>query len=476
MKNYLEHTEHDNLMRIGMSCLLNKGMSMAHIISNVNDIKDIDDLIPETMGKIKQCQRTNIINSSSNDIFTLTEYQRVGAWLDKLLMTRSGIDYIVVWKDMSWPLSEHFEFLVNKVIERNPDFLAAGWMVGDDDWEPNHPIVINLDVLRRELDSEANEGNLFHFRELFDHEKGNWLSALFLIAKYFDLEIEEFDNEIADEIMVFDSEYERPDILFFDKMMSMTDIVDTDISEDDIHNLRSNADDMDEFYQNFYELKLLKFQLMYVTNTEFVPSSLIFKNKYNTLIMPCSGLNQILKFIEHRESVERIVHFDFSPISVRWTKHVIENWNGENFEEWYEENKHVILSDGIMREENIIYEKEQLESMENLLKQHKVDIKEVMEDIRKVKNDFLLVDVSKEPMKFAEVIGDDENKNVYMNITNIFQYESTYLNNDPLDAQIAFLNIMKSLSTNGNRLYLTGDTPGGVNYSEELINSKICIF
>ena len=101
MKNYLEHTEHDNLMRIGMSCLLNKGMSMAHIISNVNDIKDIDDLIPETMGKIKQCQRTNIINSSSNDIFTLTEYQRVGAWLDKLIMTRSGIDHIVVWKDMS---------------------------------------------------------------------------------------------------------------------------------------------------------------------------------------------------------------------------------------------------------------------------------------------------------------------------------------------------------------------------------------
>jgi hypothetical protein len=475
MKNYLEHTEDEEVFRLRMNCILNRGMDIAHVISNVNDLDELEERIPETIGKIKQCQKTNIINSTHRDIFELDQYQRDIGWLDKLLISREGIRQLIVWKDMSWPLSEHFDFLVQNLVDDNEDMLCAGFKEGDYTWKKNHPVIINLEGLRQKLDDDVNNGILVHFRHLFVNEDYSWLDALIMLSDILDMQLIELDDKFRNELVVLDDEYDNAELDFFDKMMKITDIVDSEMSLDDVNNLRSNADDMDEFYQNFYGLKLLKFQLMYVTNTEFVPSRLITKNKFNTLIMPCSGLNQILKFLEHSESVERIVHFDFSPISVRWTKHVIENWDGTNFIDWYQDNKHVILEDGIMREENIIFEEEQIESLENLLAEHKIDPVEMMNKIRSIKNDFILLDVSKEPMKFIETLGDDTGKNIYLNITNIFQYESTYLNNDPFDAQLAFLNIVKSL-TKENRLWLSGDTPGGKNFHEEFINSKTCIF
>jgi hypothetical protein len=94
--------------------------------------------------------------------------------------------------------------------------------------------------------------------------------------------------------------------------------------------------------------------------------------------------------------------------------------------------------------------------------------------IRSLQHDFLQVDVVKEWPRVAQAVG--RNHTVFVNFSNIWQYEINYINTANFDAQLSFGNLMNELLINNTTVYFTGDTPNGVHYQYQNLRSLPGIF
>ena len=324
---------------------------------------------------------------------------------------------------------------------------------------------------------------------------------------------------------------------------------------------RMLGDTMTHNRENLYSLKLLQYQIVYITNTESVPIADYSNSNYSgssnsncnheVMLLPCSGLHQFYHILAN-PNCKRVIWYDFNPYSVEWTKKVLnefyvyqdeENYGGvvQQFDNFVYENRSTITKDGVIMDENIEYDFDnvitffgtrlwddndpdigknradifdvdswrsklesdraygQLNDMErDLLLDGERTAADVialslnedqisgerfalsgdnklgraywwktMEHIKSLEHEFIVCDAVKDWETLANAVGVDNR--VFMQLTNIWQYEVNYLNSDGLDAQIAFLNLINTVLKNNKSLYFTGDTPSGIHYRNKNI-------
>lgn len=475
---------------------------LAHVIPNFKLYPELEQH-PEYLAKLRSCLRNNLHNSCQQSIVELHGQNVTMDWLFD--MYDYGYEFLIVWPDGVWPFGGAIEQEVLDLIDNNwgDNWLAGGMIVNHLEseeiypyWDYRYPVIINMKAWASvgfpyfmsnkpgaiSFDTEEQNAKTdvcpkYMFRPPTGsyktcEERGIFLDGLIGVALSKDLWIRGIGHEesLLSHIHADNPTVDLEDVLSW---IHKKEIVDNK----NINQVRKFSDKFEEHRLELFTLKLLKYQIVYITNTEGIPKDYAFnvpETPFETLVLPCSGLHQFYHIINNIDTVKRVVWFDFNPYSVMWIKHLMENWNGEDFKKFVSKNKHIITDGKVILEQNIIYDPDLVDEFMETLELDDNSLKEVFLKIKQLDHEYLNIDAVKEWKKLAKACG--ENSNVFMQLTNIWQYEVNYMNTDGLDAQLAFLNLLNTVAKNNTALFLTGDTPMGIHYRYKNIKQLKGVF
>jgi hypothetical protein len=247
-------------------------------------------------------------------------------------------------------------------------------------------------------------------------------------------------------------------------------LLDTNWSDQDVDTVsRYSHYEVQEDKQELYGLKIMKSHVMYITNTEAIPGF----EKYNCNVMtaPCSGLHQFKHMTNAIDTLERVIWTDFSQAGIWWTKTLLNEWDGKDFHAFFK-SKERILREKFVAYHACNYDRELAESFVNHYESMEVWL-DHWDRIRKLDHTFMEIDLVKNWEHVVDEIGKDNN--VFLQVSNIWQYETNYLNTPHHQAQAAFINLINELLKNNREVYITGDSPGGVYYNYQNMKEVISI-
>ena len=230
---------------------------------------------------------------------------------------------------------------------------------------------------------------------------------------------------------------------------------DIEWTENELFKKYLHADRIYDIQDNYPDKKpLLEFKIqdsavLYVLNTESVPH--IITNDIQVMVCPCSGLHQF-KYMEPSLNVmEKVIWADYSPYAVKWMEILIYEWDGKDFHKFFENNKSRLNFDGTFHYGFGTWEKF-LDSFEDENKWLSVWSK-----IRNLEHQFEVVDLINDYDKIVEMI--PHNKNVLLQCSNIFLYESNYFNKG-LQTTINGIDYVRKVQDISNKVYFNGDLNG----------------
>ena len=198
-----------------------------------------------------------------------------------------------------------------------------------------------------------------------------------------------------------------------------------------------------------FEFKIQSVTNLYITNTETVPH--VVDNDLQVAVCPCSGLHQF-KFIQPSLDVmEKVIWADYSPYAVKWMEILVHEWNGKDFHTFFDNNKDRLNYDGSVINGHGTWEKF-LESFEN-----EDEWLIAWAKIRNLEHQFIDVNLVNDYNKVVELI--PANKNVLLQCSNIFLYESNYFNRGPLTA-VNSIDYVKQVRNISNKVIFNGDING----------------
>ena len=452
---------------------------------------------PEYAGKLKKILKITFDNAVDYPFMHCKNFFRGGLHETFKKLPSLGFKYAVVWYDGAWPGGSDFEYELLKEIEEwnKTRWLAAGHIISH---EGEHPkwhqqcVVVNLetyfDIGIRFLESYGNDYPAFcQSKEHIHHD----YTPLWVAGP-------DFMGPGVQSRLNHDTKYKynnNPlDVLFPHAFINNCFIYNLPFSvrahksccypEDDIEqtiewlfdyelNTRQPLGDAIEFgntlsddKRDLYQFKLMDSHILYVTNTESVPNETDMKAE--TMIVPCSGLHQFRHMTGNIETLKKVCWTDFSKFGLAWTQIVLYEWNGRDFDMFYHDNIHRIMDMGFPNEYFIKYDRDLMEefiasygSEENWLRE--------WDRIRELDHQFIQADIIKEWPRVVEAAGN--NQCIFVQLSNIWQYEINYLNSSIVDAELAFGNLMKHLMINNDDVYLTGDTPSGIHYRYQNVRS-----
>jgi hypothetical protein len=197
------------------------------------------------------------------------------------------------------------------------------------------------------------------------------------------------------------------------------------------------------------EFKVQDSSVVYILNTESVPHVPV--NDIQVMVCPCSGLHQF-KFMEKSLDVmELVIWADYSPYSVAWMEILVHEWDGKDFHSFFEANKHRLNFDGTLELGFGTWEKfmASFESQEQWLT--------AWSKIQNLEHQFVVANLVQESGKIVNLI--PENKNVLLQCSNIFLYESNYFNKG-LETTFRGLSYIRNVQNISNKVYFNGDLNG----------------
>jgi len=214
---------------------------------------------------------------------------------------------------------------------------------------------------------------------------------------------------------------------------------------DRIYDIRDNYEDK----VPLLEFKIQDSSVVYILNTESVPHVTI--DDIQVMVCPCSGLHQF-KYMEKSLNVmEMVIWADYSPYSVAWMEILVHEWNGKDFHGFFEANKHRLNFDGTFELGFGTWEKfmASFDSEEQWL--------EVWNKIQNLEHQFEVVNIVNEHDKIVDML--PHNKNVLLQCSNIFLYESNYFNKG-FETTFNALNYVRKVQSISNKIYFNGDLNG----------------
>lgn len=214
------------------------------------------------------------------------------------------------------------------------------------------------------------------------------------------------------------------------------------------------------------EFKIQDSSVVYILNTESVPH--VDLDDIQVIVCPCSGLHQF-KYIEKSLDVmELVIWADYSPYSVAWMEILVREWDGKDFMKFFETNKHRLNFDGTLELGQDTHgpigtwEKfmDSFDSQKQWL--------EVWSKIQNLEHQFVVANLVQESGKIVNLI--PENKNVLLQCSNIFLYESNYFNKG-LDTTFKGISYVRNVQNISNKVYFNGDMNGSY-YNMANMNRK----
>jgi len=214
-----------------------------------------------------------------------------------------------------------------------------------------------------------------------------------------------------------------------------------------------------------YGYKIQQFQVLYVTNTESVPKRDPELNDvgFTRHVVPCAGLHQFWHLLQDQDTLSSVLWYDFNPYAIQWTEMILMEWDGRDFVKFYEDNISRVISDGVIAEDCVIFDPELYHSLTASVGEDSTGQLLGWTYIQSLDHDFLECDIVNNWREFCEAVG--YNNRLFVQLTNIWQYESNYLNTCAFEAQTNFLNIIKTLLAENLEVYFTGNSPGGQHFT-----------
>ena len=223
------------------------------------------------------------------------------------------------------------------------------------------------------------------------------------------------------------------------------DMMDEEDRLDWLYDIADNYPDK----KSLFEFKVMREQVLYITNTESVPS--VLDQQLQVIVCPCSGLHQFKYIANNINTMEKVLWTDFSPYAVAWTKIVVTEWNGLDYDSFYNAN-----FSRINYNEGIVYEKPMVDKFINSFgsTEEWLEIWNKIKALEHCYNNFNLIT---EWQKIIPLLGKD--KNVMLQCSNIYAYEANYLNKGTTTTKAVIDYITEALAVS-NKLIFNGDANG----------------
>ena len=226
-------------------------------------------------------------------------------------------------------------------------------------------------------------------------------------------------------------------------------------AEDEIFKKYEHADRIYDVRENYPDkIPLLEFKIqdssvVYILNTESVPHVPV--NDIQVMVCPCSGLHQFKYMQKSLDVMEMIIWADYSPYSVAWMEILVREWDGKDFHKFFEANKHRLNFDGTLELGFGTWEKfmDSFDSQEQWLN--------VWSRIQNLEHQFEVADLIKDSDNIVKLI--PHNKNVLLQCSNIFLYESNYFNKG-FETLYNGLSYIRNVQNISNKVYFNGDMNG----------------
>lgn len=476
---------------------------LIHIMFTETNIDAINDY-PAYVGKLKKIQQINLTNAAMYPFMIAEKFYNGGVFNSLLRCSNLGFKYAVVWFDGSWPKAREFdELLTEQISEWNKTYwLAAGHIINRSDRQPEwhqQCVVVNLTTFNslniRQLDFYNNVYPSYSSspEHMHDDYTPTWVAGLDFASGEFntthDTKYEDTSNPL-DLLFPYALASQQPCVIYNLPYHIREEKI-CCYPEDDIEftqswffdydfNLKHSIEDAREFgygkvsddKRELFQYKIMDSHVVYVTNTEEVP---VYKNlNAETIVVPCSGLHQFKYMTNNASTLKRVIWTDFSPFGLAWIKKLLSDWDGLDFEKFYNDNKHIIMDMGFPDEDFIKFEQRLVEDFIDSY-DNEADWLAHWDNIRYgVKHEFMQIDIVKNWQQVADAIGN--NSIIFVNFSNIWQYEINYMNTPNFDAQLAFGNLMNQLLINNDTVYFTGDTPNGVHHQYQNLRNLPGIF
>lgn len=435
-------------------------------------------------GKLKKCQTINMKNMSDFPHMHCDRWSGMDGFDMINLAHQYGFKYAIVWADGAWPTDSDFdESIIDAIEEYNKtSWICAGHILnraGDFPVFHQQCVLINLDNWKAANRPDFEQYKLKFFPAYTPSEENLHDDYT---PMYLDVDSSEkgerlhspYRGNFLDPLIPHSlfNQYRVYNLPYSVRTNKISVYPEDDVNEtagwlldDELHTDFSNSKEiiqhkttLPEDKRHLFSLKVLNNTIVYITNTESLPTT--WDKKINTLVCPCSGLFQFEHIIGNIDTMKRVVWCDFSPYGVAWTKHLLKNWDGIDFFKFLQENKHILYDMGFTDNDTLLFDEKNAETFFNERTQQ--EWLEMWDRIRELQHEFLQLDIVREWPRVVEAVG--KNSIVHCQLSNIWQYEINYLNNSGFTAQTNFVLLMNELLKNNRDVYFSGDTPGGMFY------------
>lgn len=468
---------------------------LVHVVFNelVHDNMQNHPRLLSTVRKIKSISMANSFEHSvmsiSTGTFANTELER---------MYELGFKWACLWVDGSMPSDSDFEDELIKFcseLDSKDKWLAIGHILNRQGKYPyfhEQTVVINLDTwYNYTLDEDGTRGNLIHdldpppvrFLPSYIPSKENIHDDYTPLVLYpanrgdtgTSTEKEDFvegklnriiwtalDNKLSvynfpphirklkECIYLEDHADETIEWLFSDDYYMKSDEVYAELKS----KIKETGQ---EDKLPLWSLKRQTENIVYITNTETVPNFNLLpdfmKTNVDTYIVPCSGFNQFEFMIQHPDSLHNVVFYDANRHSIAWMKHLINDWDGISDLYEFIDDYLATLDSHI----NVIYNKNDVEQF--LSRTSEEDRINLFISLREETVSYHHIDIMRQWKELVEAV--DDNANVLINLTNIWQYEGNFINNTIVDCELAFYRLMAGLVDKNCTILFKGNTPSG---------------
>jgi hypothetical protein len=460
---------------------------IAHICFNRPLLNDLE-VYPEYAAKMLKVTQVNLTNNVSNFVF-LSDFAEASFKYVLNLAHSMNFELACIWYEGSWPLSTEFdEQLLDRYDNKwGDDWLTAGHILAHPDSIPSFHtqcVVINLKQWTNVQNNPVNWTGYPAFKMSDEHIHDNYTPMYLEPQAGINPDLDfEFDTNLEQSVIMlslrhglkvhnFDHDLRYHKHCCYpedDVEETMEWLLDTEFLNRDQFELANMLDTVPEDKQELFGLKIANSAVMYVTNTEAVPGDQEYP--VNKMFVPCSGLHQFKHIINALPKLEKVIWYDFSPGGVFWTQHVIKNWDGNDFDKFYQENFSQ-LKDRFVSYHCHNYNPDKVREFE----QHFDDQEwhEYWKQIQDLDHEFINLDIVKQWNQITDMIDSDDD--VLVQITNIWQYEVNYLNSHWHDTQLSYVEFMNTLCKKSRNCYIQGDSPGGKHYTFQNLKTLATLF
>ena len=435
---------------------------ICHLITSELLHKELKQANHAYVAKLKAITHISIVNTSEAPLIELDSLQNLWECLDTL--HDYGFENVVIWYEGTWMHDGDFdENLSDAIDEWGDDWFVAGHIIDrQGKYAKFHEqvIVVNLNNVKS-LPKRLHKLNGFtpiEYTPSSQHMHDDYTPIMLTPGedKMFDFNLKLSDVDVFLPLSI------NAGLKVHNLPYSVRNCKTCIYPEDDIDfmtqwlvdNVNYYEKDLPEDKQELYHLKNMTESVLYVTNTEGVPINQ--NNDITVMTCPCSGLHQFRHMINNLSTIKKVVWFDFNQYSIMWTKILLNEWDGVDFDSFWHNNKQRLFDAGFESEDNVIYDQDlMLEFMSEYTTDQWLEHWSI---IRSLDHSFTQMNVVQEYKTLVEEIG--TNENVLLQLSNIWSYEINYINSSNINAYSNFVSLCNDVVTNNNEVYLYGDVLG----------------